>query len=229
MEYLNVELIETGKRMTVPDSKPLSSASLYLETSNEIWQRKPEGNMSALSSIESKVAPLEARTEINATLDAIHPLLGVGALKSTLTLKDPYSKDEIRFDPDFFTDPSYASVETFNWDESGKNRRMMIHGKVEAVEFTDGHLDYMRELGASFQYEKGDRFLNVTHAIQRSQPVQNKRASITTNVWFNEFAETGYEGSVIASVEMTAWQEIAFLRVVRRMAGLAIDGTKSVA
>ena len=229
MEHLNVELIESGKRMTVPDSKPLSSAFLYLETSNEIWQRKVEENMSALSSIESKVAPLQARSEMNMALNAIHPHLAVDSLKNALTLKDPYTKDEVCFDPEFFTVPSYASVETFNWDESGKTQRMMIQGKVEAVEFTDGHLDYMRDLGASFQYEKGGRFLNVTHAIQRSQPGQNKRASITTNVWFNEFSETGYEGSVTANAEMTVWQEIAFLHVVRRMAGLAIDGTKSVA
>lgn len=229
MEMLNVELIESGKRMTVPDVKPLPSASLYLDTSNELWRRKNQANMLSLVRIESVVPPLQARTEMNGALEAIAPQLALDGLKQAVSLNDPYSNEAVLFEPDFFNAPAYAGVETFNWDYSGKYRRMEIDGVVEAVEFTDGHLDYQRELGAQFHYEQDGKFVSVSHAIHRSQSWQDQPATVSTNVWYSEFAETGYEGSIIAHAEMTVEQEAAVVLAIRRMAGLAIDAAASEA
>lgn len=229
MNMLNVELIESGTRMAVPDVEPLPSASLYLDISNELWKRKKEANILSFVRFESAVPALQARMEMNEALEAIAPQLALDGLKRAVSLNDPYSNEAVRFEPDFFNAPSYAGVETFNWDYSGKYRRMEIDGIVEAVEFTDGHLDYQRELGAQFHYEKDGKLVSVSHSIDRSQSWQDQPATVSTNVWFSEFAETGYEGSVIAHAEMTPEQETAVVQVMRRMAGLAIDAADSEA
>lgn len=224
---LNVELIESGKRMEVPDVEALPSSSLYLDTSNELWKRKKEANILSFVRVESTMPPLQARMELNKALEAIAPQLALNGLKRAVSLNDPYSNEAVRLEPDFFSTPSYAGVETFNWDYNGKYRRMKIDGVVEAVEFTDGHLDYQRELGAQFHYEKDGKFVSVSHAIHRSQSWQDQLATVSTNVWFSEFAETGYEGSIIAHAEMTPEQETAVVQVMRRMAGLSIDAAAS--
>lgn len=224
-EMLNVRVISTGERLTIPDVEPTESAALFWQISDEIWRQKPKDLDLTCNAVESAMPVLEARDALNEVIGGISRKLLVSGVDKTIKL---YGRrdEEVELKPKLLDSPISSDVGTFNWDEQSTWSHANIDGKLEGVEFTDGHRDRYRELYAGLWFKDEDnQHVNLTYSMQRIQYKQDRPTSLTMSIWYNRFAETGYEGNHLKHAKLSMEQELRVLRVFQAIGGITLDAT----
>ena len=226
-EMLNVRVVATGKEYSIPDVEPVESARLFLQISDEIWRQKSEElherlRVSAFA-LDSALPAPEAKDALNEVLGTIDEGLVISGIEKAIKLRGPWD-EEVELTPELLNNPDRAHVGTFNWDERNTGCHIEIDGKREFATFTDGHLDYSRELYAGFEYtDEGNHAVQLTYGITRSQRTQDQTTSLYMNIWHGNFAETGYEGSILKHVPLSVEQELSLLRVFQALGGITLE------
>jgi hypothetical protein len=151
-ELLNVKVMDTGEELAIPDVEPLDSARKFWELSDKIWRLKPAELRLAAFSMDGAMQPTEAKDALNDVLSQIDNELVVCGTSKAIKLESGYPNDDTELTPEQLAVPLGSYIGTFNWDNRNIWRYAMIAGKKEVVEFTDGHMDYHRELYGGFDF-----------------------------------------------------------------------------
>jgi len=226
-ETLHIRVCDTGEERTIVDAEPLESATLFWQISDAIWQQKPEANVDSFHSVNSALTPNEARDTLNKVFSDIDKELVVSGAKKTLNLRGLSDADFITLTPKILNSPLDTRVGTFNWDWLAVVRQADIDGKHQTIAFTDGHTDCFRELNASFSFLAEKARVRLTYSMQRLQETQNHPTALAMTIWHSGFAESGYEGSHLAVVDLDTNQELSVLRAFQAIGGVALNGSKA--
>ena len=221
-ELLNVRVLSTGEIRTLEDAEPSSSASRFKELSDKIWEKSPKENKLALFAINI-ARPVEARNMLNLTLREIDNELEISGITSEVKVHGARQEEDIIINPNLLNLPYHAEVGTYNWDYDGSWRFEDIDGKIEAVEFTDGHHDYMRELYFGLNFRNDDGIYSLLYSMQRKQNRQDRNTTLSMTLYDSHHAETGYEGDHLKHVQLSFEQENELLRNFAFLGGIALS------
>lgn len=229
VETHQAEIDRDGSKtvVTLTDPTPLRSAKLFRFVSDKVWEQRPDNDRWAMFGIEAAMPAPEALTAINKVIGAIDEKLVIAGGSKDLNIGGGRG-ERARISKKTLAAPEAAYLETYNWDSRWNGRSVKIDGERHYAEFTDGHLDYARELSAGFVFSpKGNR-LAVSYGMQRYQYGQAEPTRIFSHVWYSRFAETGYEGNAQHFTELTVAQETDVLKVFADIGGISTKGyTKS--
>ena len=221
-ELLKVKVLNTGDTLEVPDVERLESAQQYLDVSDRIWSRRTNPHL-AVTEIPSVLTPEESRDAINEVVGRIDKRFVISGRTKELTIRGPWPNDKATLSPAFLKKPAAAAVGTYNWDKQATWRHMDIDGHREAVEFTDGHTDFHRELFAKLFFQGRKHLTVLRWLVQRYQPDQNQQAVLYSHAWYSGFAESGYEGNGLHWKKLKEGQEIEFVKLAQRLGGISLD------
>ena len=221
---LNVRVMETGEELLIPEVEPIESAQLFKTISDRVWaQRNPDSPLSFTRSL-SVISPIEARDQINEAVGEIDEHFLIASDDEAFELGTPYpDAEEVIVTKADLKAPNTAALETYNWDDRRDLRWIDRDGERTAVEFTDGHSDYKRELSAKLWFQKDKAQMSTSYTIHRDQARQGSTTKLYLGLWHSDFAETGYEGHQLVNAEMTEEQELRVLEVMQKMGGIVLD------
>jgi hypothetical protein len=218
---------EENEELTIEDAPPLQSARLFKSISDAIWARRPFRHELVWSdfSVAAVLEPDIALSSANEVASRIESGLVLAGAARDLVLKGPRG-EEVTIRAGQIATPMAATIETFNWDEAFRGRQVLnSDGSHAYARFTDGHVDYARELSANFHFTIEPRSrLVLSYSAQRYQFNQDKLTKLSSHAWLSDFAEHGYGGNSLQSAELTEDQEIDMLKVFAQIGGISVNG-----
>lgn len=220
-EMLNVRDLATGERLTIPDAEPLESISLYKTISDKIWEQSGNTDF-AEATVRTVISPLETQDAINEVVGNMGKRFVLSGINKSLKLTGPRREDKIKLSAEYLNVPYSAFIGTFKWDRRLDTRTVMVDKKWKTYEFTDGHLDFHRDLFAQLVFRDKNFCTILTWSAQRLQPYQDRLTSLSLNAWHDDFAESGYEGTYLVNKKLSVVQEIEFLKMIRTIGGLSV-------
>ena len=222
-ELLKLKVLSTGDIIEAPDVEPLESAQAFVATSDKIWERRSNPNLS-FTTVSSVISPIESRDAINEAVRQIDEKLVISGTGKALELSGMWPGQKVVLSPEYLDAPSGAGAGTFNWDSQATWRHMDIDGQREVIEFVDGHTDFHRELYVQLSFTPEDKIGTtiLKWAMQRYQPQQNLTASLWSHAWVSRFAESGYEGNALHSKKLSEKQELEFIKLVQKIGGISL-------
>ena len=222
-ESFEVEVIETGDRLTIADPEPIESAKLFWKVSDTIWDQKPVRDEWAYHGLAAKVRPIEALDLVNDLLNNIEPTMIIAATHKVLMLSNLRGERPMSVDSQFFASPKKVTVGTFNWDDKARTRSIYLDRKRTSVKLLDGNRDKDRELGVVFHYQDEElNRLQLKYSMQRHQTLQDRNIPLSMTIWRDGLAESSFGRGLLESVEITQDQEIALLQTLQTIGGLSI-------
>lgn len=219
-ELLRGKRFDTGEIVEFTNPEPLPGAVQFMRLSDALWAQNSHDHLGTFSDVQSHENPLEVRSLLNNVVGPIDERFVVSGIRKALGLGRPHpSEPEVVILGQEMDDVIDASVGTFNWDDRLTHRRIDIDGEMKPVELLDGHRDYLRELHLRLRLAN---YATLTYAMQRAEYMQDETTSLSLTVWHPEFAETGYEGHMLAYVPLSQSQESQVLDVMRHTSGLEV-------
>lgn len=223
--------VKNGEVVELEDPTPLRSAQLFKFISDKVWQSRPAGRGYIFTSYSSPsvLDPAQALSVANEAAGSIDESLVIAGTERNLTLRGSRGED-VTIESGQKATPESASMETFNWDDGFTTRSFIEgsdgEGRRTVFRFSDGHVDYARELSVNFHFPIGEHSrLVLGYSAQRYQYKQDLPTTVSSTVWFSDFAETGYEGNSLHRAEMTEEQELIMLRALAQIGGVSLDDT----
>jgi hypothetical protein len=221
-ELLNVRVLSTREIRTIEDVEPSISALRFKELSDKIWAMKPEDNRLSMFGVDIK-KPLESRNDLNETLKEIDHELVISGIHRAVLIHASRQEEDLEISPNLLTNPVSGSVGTFNWDWENVWRFADVNGKKQAVEFTDGHRDFFREIYCNFNFYHKDNPMQLSYSIQRIQARQDRNATLTMTLWDGRDAYSGYEGEVLKHSAISMDQEKEIIDRFAFFGGIALS------
>lgn len=219
MSEIHARILGTDEMITITDGAPLESAKLFKSISDEIWD-DPRHDQSSLSfrRVASVVTAEEARDIMNGAVRGIDEGLVISGIGKALDIGPRHygGSEHVIVEPEILDNPDGAEVLTSNWDKSMSQRKILHNGEEVIAEFTDGHKDYCRELEARIATKSGI----INYTMQRTQEMQEETTQISLSMFHFDFAQTGYDGHLIALAEPSEIDELRVLKAMAQIAGI---------
>jgi len=221
-ELLNVRVLSTREIRTIEDVEPTASALRLKELSDKLWAMKPEDNRLSMFEVDIK-RPIESRNNLNETLKEIDHELVISGIHRAVIIHGSKPEEDVEISPNLLTMPVSGSVGTFNWDWENVWRIADIDGNNQAVEFIDGHRDFLREVYCNFNFYFKDNPMQLSYSIQRIQARQDRNATLTMTLWDGKDAYSGYEGEVLKHSAISIDQEKEIIDRFAYFGGIALS------
>lgn len=206
--------------ITVTDPEPLVSARLFKCVSDAIWERRPGKLRSPVWDVGSDMPMSTVDQVVNLTVGNIDTRLKIAGRQRGLTLPGLRNVHAI-VPATKLRELSAASVMTTNWD--APERIIDIDGKPRYVTFTDGHMDYDRQLELRLQFDFPPSYLMVSYAMRRCEDSQDCPTNLHLGAYYSDLAEVEYNGSALHSAPLTPEQETTMIKMFALIGGISIE------
>lgn len=213
---------DNNRKIIIEDLEPLRSAKLFKYVSDAVWSRKPEDDEWAIFGVKSNIPPQDALENINEIVAKIDSQLVLAGNSKDMTLSGPRG-ESVTIPARELVRPNSVSLTTYIWDERYTGRSIESDGKFVYAHFTDGHVDYARELRTNYKFTTELGQFAVSYVMQRRQYDQAYTTDLHANVWFSGFAETGYEGATLNTIELTEARETDVLNLYATIGGVSLE------
>lgn len=211
-------------KLDIRDRGSNGAAEFYKDMSDVIWAQGARSGVQA-ATIRARVEPVEARDILNEVLREIDEAFVVMGSAKAVKLRGAWPRQQAELSAHVLDEPVGAMVGTHNWDESrGKVRHVSVDGQGVAAAFTDGHIDYHRDIFATFLLRREEGWSStIEYSIPRNQAQQGGDSSLYLRARHPSLAESGYDGSLLHGSHLENEEEVRLLDAIRRIGDIAVE------